>query len=144
MKNKELPSDIAKEEIKNLMTRKLKLGEETQEIKRKIQQLNYQLKHMNEYSIPVESKDEISIIKEEWQNAIDRIKEIEDEKNRIDAEIEKKERLYNILRNTENNLNVNGNSNNGNESKNESTKNVNKVTRGIVCFKFFETGKERT
>lgn len=127
MKNKELPSDIAKEEIKNLMTRKLKLGEETQEIKRKIQQLNYQLKHMNEYSIPVESKDEISIIKEEWQNAIDRIKEIEDEKNRIDAEIEKKERLYNILRNTENNLNVNGNSNNGNESKNESTKNVNKL-----------------
>lgn len=127
MKNKELPSDIAKEEIKNLMTRKLKLGEETQEIKRKIQQLNYQIKHMNEYSIPVESKDEISIIKEEWQNAIDRIKEIEDEKNRIDAEIEKKERLYNILRNTENNLNVNGNSNNGNESKNESTKNVNKL-----------------
>lgn len=127
MKNKELPSDIAKEEIKNLMTRKLKLGEETQEIKRKIQQLNYQLKHMNEYSIPVETKDEISIIKEEWQNAIDRIKEIEDEKNRIDAEIEKKERLYNILRNTENNLNVNGNSNNGNESKNESTKNVNKL-----------------
>lgn len=127
MKNKELPSDIAKEEIKNLMTRKLKLGEETQEIKRKIQQLNYQIKHMNEYSIPVESKDEISIIKEEWQNAIDRIKEIEDEKNRIDAEIEKKERLYNILRNTENNLNVNGNSNNENESKNESTKNVKKL-----------------
>ena len=26
----------------------------------------------------------------------------------------------------------------------ESTKNVNKVTRSIVCFKFFETGKERT